>query len=251
MRRLLLLLLIATSAEAADQKILIPVYYNGPGAGTLWRTALVIENKMSQGFRSPGTTFATQCPIPEGCFVDTIPAGQLGFLVLTTAPGGLLLMAPADEADKLVMRLEIAAIPRNPLVGVGTAIPIVRERDFRTSTVTLLDVAVGAGNRARVRVYDPDSNDGAQVRVSIRPWSSSAAIDSRTVPLHVLPRVGTSTPLPAPAYAEFDVAETFPAAAMTGFNFNIDVEPLTSGLRFWAFATVTTSANDVTAIWPQ
>ncbi|HYS52513.1 MAG TPA: hypothetical protein VER58_01960 [Thermoanaerobaculia bacterium] len=131
MKKILLLLLIAASAEAADQKILIPVLYNGPGQGTRWQSGLAIINKMSQSFRSPGVPFAILCPIPEGCFADAIPAGQFGWLALNTAPGGLLLMAPAEEADKLVLRLEIGAVPRNPINGIGTAIPIVRERDFR------------------------------------------------------------------------------------------------------------------------
>jgi len=69
--------------------------------------------------------------------------------------------------------------------------------------------------------------------------------------LHVTHVVGTSTPIPTPAYAEFDLAQVFPAAASQAFNFNIDVEPVTPGLRLWAFWTVTNAANDVTAIWPQ
>ncbi|HKO01874.1 MAG TPA: hypothetical protein VJ032_09295 [Thermoanaerobaculia bacterium] len=251
MKKLLLLLLIAASAEAADQKILIPIFYNGPGAGVSWTSALIINNKMSQPFRSPGVSFGIQCFIPEGCIADAVPSGQLGALALNRAPGGLLLTAPAEEADKLVLRLEIGATPRNPILVAGTAIPIVRERDFRTSTITLPYVAMGNGNRARIRIYDPESNDGAQVRVSIRTWSSPTGdpLDSRILTLHVTQIVGTS--IPTPAYAEFDIAQMFPAAALQAFNFNVDVDPVTPGLRFWAFATVTTAANDVTAIWPQ
>jgi hypothetical protein len=242
-----------TAAFSADQKILIPVFYNGPGAGAAWRSALVINNKMSQPFRSPGVTFGILCPIPEGCFADAIPAGQFGALVLSSAPGGLLLMAPAEEVEKLVLRLEISAVPRSPIILGGTAIPIVRERDFRTSTITLPFVAMGGGIRARVRIYDPDSSAGTQVRVSIRSWTSptSDPLDSRVLTLQETRVAGATMPIPTPGYAEFDVANTFPAVAPLGFNFNIDIEPVTPGLRFWAFATTTNAANEVTAIWPQ
>jgi hypothetical protein len=61
-----------------------------------------------------------------------------------------------------------------------------------------------------------------------------------------------SPPPPLPAFAELDLAATFPAAAQAGSIFNVAIEPLTSNLRFWAFITVTdNTTNEVTAITPQ
>jgi hypothetical protein len=256
-RLFLIALFLASAANAADQKILVPIYYNAPGAGVTWRSALAITNKMSQPFRSPGVMFGIMCPIPEGCQSDMVPPGEFGALAVGNAPGGLLLLAPADEADKLVLRLEVGAAPRSLIVVGGTAIPIVRERDFRTGTITLPDVATHGDLRplrTRLRIYDPDAHEGAQVRVSLRSWSTPTAqpVESKIITLHIAPVTGSGTPPPTPAYAEFDVAAMFPVSTNLGFNYNIDIEPVTPGLRLWAFATITDGiTNEVTAVWPQ
>ena len=244
-------LFLATAAAAADQKILVPIFYNGPGAGTQWRSFIVVVNKMSRPFSPVGVGFLIPCPIPEGCLSGVVPAGEPGWVLGPNAPGGFLLTVPADEADQLILRLEIAAVRPNQSV-VGTEVPIVRERNFRTGTITLPSVMTHGGSlRTRLRVYDPDANEVALARVSLRFWNAptSDPVESHIVTLLRAPVAGAQ---PTPAYTEFDIATAFPIATLLGFTFNIDIEPLSPGQRLWAFATITYSPNnEVTVVTPQ
>src|SRR5204862_7885764 len=80
--------------------VLIPVFYNGPGAfGTEWHTGIVINNHSQDSLSSPGVTFAIICPIPEGCTSDRVPSGQFGSIIEPSAPNGLLLTLPGDGRD--------------------------------------------------------------------------------------------------------------------------------------------------------
>ena len=234
-------------------KILIPVYFNAAG-GAAWNTFLVINNRMSKPFSTPGLSFLVICPIPEGCFSDSVPPGQFGAPfptsaagAVTTSPAGLLLQAPEDEADRLTFRLMISAQPRNPLER-ATEIRVVRERDLRTDLISLPYVELQGPVRVRLRVYDPDRHANAHVRVSLRPWYlPGAAPDASTVLTLQAPAAEYT-----PAYAEIDVQRAFPDAIAHGTYFNIDIEPLTPGLRFWAFATITDNAtNDVQTVTPH
>ena len=248
----LLILFLASPAAAADQKVLVPIFYNGPGAATQWRSFIVVVNKMSRPFNPPGVGFLIFCPIPEGCISGGVPAGGSGVVQGPNAPGGFLLTVPADEADQLILRLEIAAVRPNQTAVAGTEVPVVRERNFRTSTITLPAVVThGDSLRTRLRVYDPDANEIALARVSLRFWDAptSDPVESHIVTLYPAPVAGAQ---PTPAYAEFDVATAFPIATPLGFVFNIDIEPLSPAQRLWAFATITYSPNnEVTLVTPQ
>ena len=187
-----------------------------------------------------------------------------GSLFGLNAPGGLLFTLPDDfDTSKVVLRLGIAARPRNALYG-GTDLPLVRERDFLTSRITLPFLAIGADERpkrrGRLRIYDPDAHDGAQVRVSLKrpdaaapdfPADKSIVVPLSLAPIDLSPNLGMPAP-PRPAYAEIDLGAAFADTLPNGTIFNIEIEPVTPGLRLWAFVTLTDNAtNEVTAITPQ
>ena len=248
-------LLAITVTASATQEILIPVYFNGAGAGSTWQTFLVINNRMSTPFSSSNVQFLIPCFIPEGCISDSIPAGQFGSPALPTSASGILFFAPDGEADKLVFRLAISARPRNALER-GTEIPVVRERDFRTDLISLPYVELRGPVRVRLRVYDPDQHQTAQVRVSLRPWDqpTAAPVASTVLALRPPPPFFPILPAPVitPSYAELDLQAAFAEALANGTYFNVDVEPITAGLRFWAFVTITDNAtNDVQTVTPH
>jgi hypothetical protein len=247
---------LATAASAADQKILIPILYNS----SQWVTFVSVLNQDAvRPFRSPGVQFFVSCAIPEGCQNRELAPGQIGGLYGINARGGLILLAPPELADKLVLRLSIRRAPVRTISGF-TDLPVVRERDFRTSTITLLgvplrDVFGDVPIRTRLRIYGPDGGDSSQVRVSLRnPVAPQGQpIEPRIVTLSIPPieTVGPPPP-PLPAFAELDLATTFPIALQFGPSYNVDIEPVTPNLRFWAFVTVTDNAtNEVTVITPQ
>ena len=259
MRRTLLLAaaLLAPAASAQMQKILIPVYFNADGAGASWQTFLLINNGMSKPFSSSNLVFFTACGVSPGCPTEFILPGEVNSPISpTSTPAGIVLFVPADEADRLVFRLMIGARPRN-LPERGTEIPVVRERDFRTDLISLPYIELHGPVRARLRVYDPDQHAHAQVRVTLRDWNdpirrpplASAVLD-------LLPPPGSFSQIPPPvtmpSYAELDLQAAFAETILHGTLFNVDVEPLTPGLRFWAFATITDNAtNDVQTVTPH
>jgi hypothetical protein len=165
--------------------------------------------------------------------------------------GGILFTVPSADADQIVFRLNVSASPRNPLYE-GTDLPVVRERDFRRSKITLPAVNFSPGirpSRARLRVYDPDAHPGATVRVTLREWNDlrqslySATqlflldpTDVEVAPGGIPPSAST----PVPSYAEIDLQAVFPSAQGL---VNVEVEPVTPDLRFWAFVTVTDNAT--------
>ena len=245
-----------TASATADEKLLIPILYNS----AQWATGVSVFNgDNTQTFRTPGVQFFISCAIPEGCNVPELGPAQIGGLYGINARGGLLLIAPSGLADKLVFRLSIRRAPIRTLSGF-TDLPVIRERDFRTSIITFISVPLrdifgDQPMRTRLRIYDPDGNAMSQVRVSLRHGGDPRGqpVESRDVTLSIPPiETVLSQPPPLPAFAELDLAATFPAAVQAGSIFNVAVEPLTSNLRLWAFITVTdNTTNEVTAITPQ
>jgi hypothetical protein len=103
-----------------------------------------------------------------------------------------------------------------------------------------------------LRVYDPFQTPNAQVivrfwaewlvnNVGAAPGSSQPPqiLGTRTLTLHVRPTASSEVNV-EPGYAEFpinrDVLSNLPAYSS---NIVVEVEPVTPGLRFWAFVTVT------------
>ena len=133
------------------------------------------------------------------------------------------------------------------------SLPVVRERDLRTSTLSLSDVPLDSRVRLMLRVYDPFQTPNAQVRV--RFWSiwqttntgvsaftsqPPQLLGERTLTLKVRPPSGEDASV-EPGYAQlaFDRGMFADVPASSNNTIAVDVEPLTPGLRFWAFITAT------------
>jgi hypothetical protein len=253
---LFLSILFATRGFAADQKILIPIFYCGAGIGPQWCSQLLVMNNMSQSLRTPGVRWRLDCPFWPDCQSDDIPPGRLADPISENATGigllsaraGFILFAPEAEADKLIFRLSIGA-SQYP-IAAGTDVPVARERDFRTSTIIFPFIRLNRFEnfaRMRLRIYDPDGTDGAQVRVVLDPRGD-------TVPAQIVTLSVPAEPagVPRPAFAELDLHTAFPTADAGGmYGAAVKVEPI-SPIRFWAFITITDNVtNGVTIVTPQ
>src|SRR5256885_1248430 len=109
--------------------VLIPTLYTGPGAlGSRWSTVVVLNNHMDVPFTSPGVVFGVQCGIPEGCFSETVPAGEFGALQSPRPANGLVLYLPTEDAP-IAFMARFGASPRSTLYQ-GSELPIVRESAF-------------------------------------------------------------------------------------------------------------------------
>jgi hypothetical protein len=261
MKRLLLAVsFLATTAHAADltnfERILFPAWIPIPiagAAGSRWTADATIHN--------PGQDSVAVYPIvvASGRGTGTIEPGTSWLMNFShdsffgigdgsqdDIPGRLAYVQ-RDHADALVYA--------NRLPDVD--LPVVRERDLRTSTLSLPDVPLDPRFRLLLRVYDPFQTPNAQVRV--RFWSIWQATNTgvsaftsqppqllgeRTLTLKVRPQSGDEASV-EPGYAQlsFDRSTLSSVPASSNGAIAVDVEPLTAGLRFWAFITVTHNAT--------
>ncbi len=134
----------------------------------------------------------------------------------------------------------------------GASIPIAREADFASHSISILGIPVRSQYRYTLRVYDFDAIEGAQVAIRV---FADGETEPRTTIEGTLrlgfPQSTTTARLPArPAYLQVD-ATAF--AAMAGVDsMRIDIEPLTPGAKIWAFVSVTDNdTHHVTTFSPQ
>lgn len=255
--RLPLFLLVASAALAQTTPVLVPVFYNGPGAyGSEWFTTVAVNNFSSQTIEGHGLETLVRCPIPEGCERTRFIAGDVGYVTGPQSSSGFLLYLPAAETRKVELDVRFGEVTRNQY---GVELPVAREEDFRHEPVVLPYVRLtGYGNELRttVRIFSPDAIPGQQVRVEIRLQGQrpeDAPMGSRDLTLALTDPPNTPEPM-RPAYAELVLQQAFPE------NFNgyasVRVVPLPLAgdavPRIWAMATSVRNDNNEVAVYsPQ
>jgi hypothetical protein len=135
----------------------------------------------------------------------------------------------------------------------GSQIPVVRERDFRTGTIRLLDISPSRLFRRMVRIYDPYKT-GTPVIVRVFVVQSDAGYERLIGERLMTPVVVAIDPESMfgvyrddptfPGLIEFDVDSTFASelsseGVLANEQFRIDVIATSPLLRFWAMATIT------------
>jgi hypothetical protein len=230
MRRLTLtaLLLSALQLHAFEaERVLLPISVREvPGAyGSLWTSEVWVD------IRASGVSIV---PLRITDTNPQFPGSQELAVVLFDAghtPG--LFLGVSRGAD-ITFNLRVRDLTRAAETW-GTEIPVVWERDFRT-TVTLLPVPANDEFRSTVRVYG--ATEG-MVRVRITDLATSAVLSDDIVTLP--PTISEFLP----SYAELNLpANENPM--------RVDVDTASPDLRFWAFASVTNNTTQhVTTISPQ
>lgn len=164
-------------------------------------------------------------------------------------PPGVLLYVAEGAIDDVVLNVRVVDTSRQDL-SEGITVPVVRERDLRES-VHLLNLAVTSESRVMLRVYDPFAPDLSRVRV--RVYAIELA-DQLLFEQDVLLRRAAADAIPnwtlpvVPASAE--VPLTLQPDA-TRRHLRVEVLPLSTGLRLWAFASITNNrTNEVTLVTP-
>lgn len=154
-------------------------------------------------------------------------------------PNGVVLYVPRSEADALSFGLRVRDTSRQA-EGFGTEIPVVRENEMSSGTLTLLDVPRDPRYRVRLRAYaiarssSPDTNAGVTI-IDI----ATGARSSFTLPL--LPGSATQ-----PLHGQLELP---PGTA--GERAAVYVVP-PDGTLGWAFATITNNeTQEVTIVAPD
>lgn len=262
------------TAVAAEQhsalgyeRLLIPVvapFGVGGVNGSLWYTQFAARNdapRSVQIFQDECAFFCLACgPVIE-CTGGTATSPHAAFtgLVLPYDPrAGAFLYVERPYADSVSFNLRLQELSRLR-EGAGTEIPVVREREFRTSTTQLLNVPMRSNFRQQLRIFGVSSPSG-EGRVTVRIFAMNGVEPLATTDLSLLVgersrlRNPDDTPRPSnPAYAELaNIGDVFRGALAGVDQVRMEIEPVTPGLVFWPMISVTNNeTQQVTLVTPQ
>lgn len=250
--------LYADTAEAAYERMLLPIYLESRVAGrdgTLWETQLWLRNNGANG-----VTLAPW-PCPRGAFcipvfplTRTLQPGETlqNLPEITQSNPGRVLFVNKDGAADLSAGLRLYEVSHSD-TDAGTEIPVVRENELRSRTAHLHNVPLNGRFRIMLRIYDLAAEES---RFRVRVYEEAAG-GSNELPLTELELTATSLETGTfrfhPAYAEYGALSNLLASPIPRPSaLRVDVEPLTAGSRYWAFVSITNNDTQrVTLVTPQ
>jgi hypothetical protein len=249
------------SEDGTLQKVLIPVFAEEPVPGvngSSWITDLWVSNSGDSAATVAGVVW--DCSLPECNFPAPFDP-EVTMSTGTQAVGGLqgtLIYVETATADDVSFGLRFRDLSRQATTW-GTELPVPREAAFRNSRFSLVDVPVTPGFRQTLRVYEIDGTPRvASVRIRAyrlnpsrtQPFGDPDELLGETdVPLAF---TASQAALPEyPGYAQVTDLSTF-APLGDVERLRLEVEPVTPGLRLWAFVTVIhNETQHATVITPQ
>jgi hypothetical protein len=172
----------------------------------------------------------------------------------TIAPGGHEIGGPKTLASsptflflpkESVARLRMSLITQThrwdrPDDIAFAELPIVRVSDFRDTTISIVGVRMQPGFRQGLRIYALDGTAYSAVDVRVYDLATDAQIYEEVHWLMPLTdqRMPSGEAL-APAFnMECDLSRELPQM-LDGRNVRIEIEPLTEGMKIWAFVSIT------------
>ena len=245
--------LYADDSEANYERILLPIYLeeDSPGAnGSVWQTQLWLRNNGANAITlapwvcPPGALCIPRFPLTR----DLQPRETLiGLPQLFQRPNvARILFVDRDGAKNLSTGLRLHETSRST-TDAGTEVPIVHESELLTTSAHLHGVPRAANFRVLLRIYELGVDD-AHFHVSISeetPGVATAPPLSEFELRATAPETGTFRT--HPAYVESALT---PSAAST--TLRIDIDPLTTGSRYWALVSITNNDTQrVTLVTPQ
>jgi hypothetical protein len=268
MMSVIALSVLGASADAQQPDyslVLVPLDYGFvvPGAyGSEWNADLWVANHSDVPVSTNVCSFPPGCPIGSGQSPE-IPARQAFQnpfnIIKERDPGVVWFLSPGDS-EKLQFSLRLYEKSNN-LVRQGIEVPVVREREFFTRPLELLNVPMGESQRVAVRIYDPDA---AHPDETIAPREKFVRVEVVTNEHLREPTVLFDAVLAFPvSHRTFEESVFEPAViellslrelvgAAESTSVRVRVTPITADLRIWAMASVTDNETQyVTIISPQ
>ncbi|HYS54545.1 MAG TPA: hypothetical protein VER58_12375 [Thermoanaerobaculia bacterium] len=228
-----------------SERILVPVsVQNVKGVnGSLWETKDLIRNDSSV---EVGIT-----PTSPGFRIAPLSTVN-GFLSVrfdhSDVPGTIFWLGYPEGFDKanLHFNLRVQDVSRQAQTW-GTEIPVVRESELSTRKIVLLGIPTDSRFRQALRIYETDLRGAGVARLRM------FELDGKT------PLVDINVALPSASGSEFEpgfaqylwLTRDFPQLLSTTL-LRIEIEPVSPGMRFWAFVSVTNNETQhVTVITPH
>lgn len=235
---IVLAFLVASSAAAAEfEQILLPV---GPSIvhcayASRYETRLLAVNLA--GEREERFCMNGDCRDIAPMVAQEFDGGYAGGLA---AP--LWLYVPKETADNLRLSLVVeSAQQAHPEERSFTEVPIVRASDFTSGKMEFIGVRLDPEFRQGVRVYGLTQEPGLLI---MRVYSLETGEQIHECLHEILPLSSevTAEGLPLrPTYGmECDMSEH---VERDGRKVRVELEPITPGLKYWAFLTVTNNTT--------
>lgn len=254
-----------SDSDIQYEKILVPFFLGQPlpgKFGSMWATEAWITNNAAQPVDIQSYDFG--CFLPEGCSPNPPTPPGISFrphlFGFASALRGLFFFVDRRFASEVSIALRIRDLSRASMTW-GTEVPVVREGEFRTGKLTLLDIPTGGGFRQVLRIYSLDGTRVAQV--AVRVYALNPAYTSPFAAPQPDPLLGQSLvsfqitgtnpnpPFSGPGYIEISDLSAIAALSSTE-RVRIEIESATLGLQFWAFVTVVNNdTQHLTVISPS
>ncbi len=179
----------------------------------------------------------------DGCGAIAPKAGREIHGGPNAAPIPSFLFLPKSEADHLRLSLVVESGERDhPENNSFAELPVVRASEFREGIVNVVGVRLDAGYRQTVRIYGLDGTQYGEVMLRVYDLDTGDFLAQWMYHLWPLSDERNEDGLALrPSFGmECDMSSVIPS---NGQNVRVELEPLTPGLKFWAFVSVT---NNVT-----
>lgn len=226
-----------------EERVLLPIYVEPtPGAhSSLWVSDLWVHNandSYAQIF--PG---AADWPgvAPQTTIRPLVPPRRVGFLP------GLFIWIRTTQPTGVYFNLRIRDVSRE-VQNSGTEIPVIREGEFRTGRINLVNIPLRDGFRQMLRMFQVLNTGDAPGHLRVRFFrvTGDGAPDAPPFREEVVTLSGT--PPYDPGYAQLNDLGTHTEAPAV----RIEIEPLSPGVRYWAFVSVVNNeTQQLTTVTPQ
>ncbi len=248
----------AVGAESPYRRILLPLYAADPrpGAyGSLWKSQFVLHNgSPSRSYLISTCWGACQADLvadEELVPGETQTGLPIRYRLSANAVGGAVLYmssesSPPDDLEPVAFQLRVTDLSRMA-TAAGAEVPVVREKEFRTSTIHVLNIPTDARFRLAVRVFEMNLAR-ADFSIRVLDQATDAVLSTRQV-------TAQNSDLEhrmsfAPGFVGLDdllVGNPAPPAII-----RVEIEPLTAGAAFWAYVSITNNdSQQFTLVTPQ
>lgn len=233
--------------------VLLPITLERPvngGFGSVWTSQLALYNAGSTriAMRDVYAECSALCP-------DTVRLEPGEVEIARPSPrsdrsAGHIVYFRTQDIPYVRFNLRIQDISRQALTW-GTELPVVRERQFTSEPIHLINIPTDSRFRQTLRVYSFDGFQDFTVRAIFIDMSSGATLKELTLELH-RDEYNVTPYSYFPGYAQIDaLADTLPELR-SATRFRVELHLIEPAARIWAFVTVTNNETQhVTTVTPQ
>ncbi len=241
----------------AFERVMIPLAHSEDASGrfgSIWLTEVFARNDGS-GFVAVEQRPGEDC-ILAVCPQPILEARSTAGLVLGAFPhGGAFVYVARPHNDEIHFQARVWDVSREADTW-GTELPVVRESEFLDGAFPLLNIPVADRFRSTLRIYESSGVEGTLVRVRVFPLQGDTLLGQTTVALSMgeggfMPDPFNPEFPPNPPMVQLDLLTLFPQIVAYD-RIRLEIEPVTPGLRLWAFVSVTNNeTQQVSLITPQ